>query len=69
MDRLLTANEVCEILGIKMNTLRKWTSIGRLPVIRLSGKGGPVRWREKDLQSFIEKGFVPEDPIHRRKIN
>ncbi|HDS01351.1 MAG TPA: DNA-binding protein [candidate division Zixibacteria bacterium] len=66
MDKLLTSKEVCEILGIKLNTLRKWTSIGKLPVIRLSGKGGPVRWRARDIQSFIDGCYVPEDPIHGR---
>jgi excisionase family DNA binding protein len=66
MDRLLTSSEVCEILGISEPTLRRWTSNKSIPVVRLGKKGGRVRFKQKDIQAYIDANYIPEDPIHRR---
>ena len=43
-DRLLTAREVAERLGVTAETVLRWTRRGELPAIRLPG--GAIRYRE-----------------------
>ena len=37
-DKLLKASELAEVLGVKPETVRRWTREGRIPEIRLSCK-------------------------------
>ena len=51
--KLLTPNEVSDILGVTTHTLAVWRSEGRynLPYIKT---GRLVRYQEQDVQKFIE---------------
>ena len=58
---MLTAEEVSRILRIKISTVYDWVYEGVLPAIRAK-KGhhrSVVRFRESDIEEFIEANFVP----------
>lgn len=50
--RLLTPEEVCDILSISIHTLRHWTASGKLKCIKLSRRA--VRYRESEINRYIE---------------
>lgn len=52
--KLLTADEVAEILGVTPHTLAVWRSTGRY-ALRYVKSGRLVRYRAADLDSFIER--------------
>ena len=49
-DRLLTAREVAELLGVSTETVLRWARRGELPAIRLPG--GAIRFREDELDAL-----------------
>ena len=57
VTKLLTAEEVAEILGVKINTLAYWRCKGRyrLPYVKV---GRSVKYRVKDVDEFIESRTV-----------
>ena len=50
-EKLLTIREAAEILGVSIDTLRRWDKSGKLAAIRKEG-GVHRYYREKDLQIF-----------------
>ena len=53
-DRLLTARELAERLGVDTETVLRWTRRGELPAIRLPGtKRGRLRYRESDFEAWL----------------
>ena len=50
-DRLLTADEVAEILAVKISWVREATRDGRLPHITL---GRYRRYRRSEIDGFLE---------------
>jgi len=50
-EKLLTIAEAAEILGVSLDTLRRWDSSGKLVAIRKEG-GAHRFYREKDLEIF-----------------
>jgi excisionase family DNA binding protein len=50
-DRLLTADEVAEILSVKVSWVREATRDGRLPHITL---GRYRRYRAREIEEFLE---------------
>jgi len=52
-DRLLTAREVGEHLGVSTETVLRWTRRGVLPAIRLPG--GALRFRPKELEAALDE--------------
>lgn len=36
-DKLIPISKASEMLGVSINTLRKWDACGKLPAIKLSG--------------------------------
>ena len=56
-DKLLTQDDVAEMLGVKAATLSVWRSAGRydLPFIRV---GRCIRYRAEDVERFIEANTV-----------
>lgn len=52
--RLLTAQEVAAQLGIGVQTLYNWRSTGAHPTPPAVKLGGAVRWRQSDVDRFIE---------------
>jgi excisionase family DNA binding protein len=53
-ERLLTAREVAELIGVSTSTFLDWWEAGRVPGFRLGGKGGPVRFRLSEVLAWIE---------------
>lgn len=54
MDKLLTVQEVAARLGVSSRQVWKLAASDRLPApVRLARS---VRWRESDIQRFIELG-------------
>jgi excisionase family DNA binding protein len=54
-DRLLTARELAEYLGLSPSTILDWFEAGRLPGFRLGGrKGGPVRFRVSEVEAVLD---------------
>ncbi len=67
-SRLLTSDEVTEILGIKKSTLKKWVQEKRIPYVKFisntngSGQKSPVRFSGKRLNQWVEElSIEPED--------
>jgi excisionase family DNA binding protein len=62
-DRLLTAAELAELLGITAGTvLDRWEQ-GDLPGFRLWGRrGGPVRFRLSEVEALLESWRVERAP-------
>jgi len=56
MESLLTVQEVAEKFKIDETTVYKWKGRGILRAVRLSRKA--LRFREKDIQDFIESKLV-----------
>jgi excisionase family DNA binding protein len=57
-ERLLTAAETGQFLGLRIGTIRKMTSEGRLPVVRPTGTRC-VRYRLSDLESLVRSRSIP----------
>lgn len=60
---LLTAEQVCDKLKISQRTLRKWTSQRQIPHVKL---GRAVRFKESDIDAFIQRSYRPADPIYNK---
>jgi excisionase family DNA binding protein len=54
--RLLTAEQVAELLGLKLGTIRNMTSAAELPSVRLGKRA--VRYRYLDILALIETRSV-----------
>lgn len=55
--QLLTAQQVADLLGIKVKTWHNWRSVGRfddLPQTIYLGNCNP-RWRATDVEAFIQR--------------
>ena len=49
---LLSPQDVCDILKIKMQTLYNWIYQERIPAIKM---GRSVRFRRNDIEKFVKK--------------
>jgi excisionase family DNA binding protein len=60
--KLLTSEQVADILGVTGHTLAVWRSTGRydLPYVK---SGRLVRYRESDVTGFIERRIRSPAPI------
>ena len=59
-DRLLREQDVAEMLGVAIATLRAWRRVGKPPAfIRL---GRAVRYRMSDLRELIRNGGYANRP-------
>jgi excisionase family DNA binding protein len=52
MERLLSTEEVAEVLGRPARTLRQWRYLGEGP--RYLKVGATVRYRARDVESWLE---------------
>jgi excisionase family DNA binding protein len=50
-DRLLTAREVADLLGVCTETVLRWTRRGELASIRLPS--GAIRFRDDELEEWL----------------
>jgi excisionase family DNA binding protein len=51
-NTLLTVREVCQLLGIHSNTLRRWSDIGLLNAYRI-GTGKHRRFKAEDIEALL----------------
>jgi len=52
MERLLDTAQIAEQLNMSVSTIRKWVHYGFIPHVKL---GRAVRFREKDIETWIEE--------------
>lgn len=54
-DPLLAREAAAAYLGISPETLKKWTTQRRIPIVKM---GGAVRYRQSDLDAYIDAHLV-----------
>jgi len=52
MEKLLTPQEIAEVLGVQPSTIYQWTHQGYIPHVKL---GKFVRFKEKDVEGWLKK--------------
>jgi len=68
-ERLLTARELGELLGLSSSTVLDRWEAGDLPGYRLFGrKGGPVRFRLSEIEAKLEAWHVDAEPSVRPQV-
>ena len=55
MNPLLTVKDLAPVLNVHPKTCYKWTREGKVPVVYINGR---PRFRQSDIDEFIEKGKV-----------
>jgi excisionase family DNA binding protein len=63
-SRLLTMREVCQLLHIHSNTLRRWSELGIIKTYRI-GLGSHRRFKEEDVVALIVEETGCEQSEHR----
>src|SRR3954467_1204838 len=58
--------EVGELLGVSRSWLYDAANSGRIPCVRLGSSDGPVRFRLRELEAWIEEGRVV--PPHEQGV-
>ena len=58
-ERLLTVQEAANLLGLKPATLYQWAYKRRIPVVKLFGARGALRFRLHDVQKLIQDSVRP----------
>jgi excisionase family DNA binding protein len=61
---MLTVKQVCDVLQVHHNTLRRWIAAGRVPAYRI-GPRGDLRLKQDDLDAFIEQMRIDADALQR----
>ncbi len=60
-NRLLDVTEAARLLGLKPATLYQWAYKRRIPIVKLFGKRGALRFRLKDVLDLINDSVRPAD--------
>ena len=58
-ERLLDVKEAAAALAVKPATLYQWAYQRRIPVVKLFGPRGALRFRESDLRALIAGSVRP----------
>lgn len=63
--KLLSPDQVADILGVSTSTLAKWRQLGEpeLPFFRVAGR---IRYRLSDVESFVE-GVEADDDVEEEQ--
>jgi excisionase family DNA binding protein len=56
MDKLLTPQEIAELLGVRPSTVYQWTHQGFIPHTKL---GRFVRFKESDVMKWVDERSTP----------
>jgi excisionase family DNA binding protein len=59
LERLLDVREAALLLGLKPATLYQWAYKRRIPVVKLFGRRGALRFRLKDVLELINDSLRP----------
>ena len=51
MERLLTIDQVSDLLQVKKNTIYSWTHTGKIPFVKINGA---LRFKEKAISNWID---------------
>jgi len=62
MEKLLTVDELAQVLLVKKSTIYQWRHLGLIPYIKV---GRLVRFREKDIQKWLSSRTVKPANRHR----
>ena len=54
-DGMLTGREVAQLLNLHINTVRRWSNLGRLKTYRINSRGDR-RFRQEDVDAFLKVG-------------
>lgn len=69
MERLLKAKETAELLGVSLDTIRKWCSTKFIPFYKFGkGRSARVGFRESQLEPWLKKSFSPGRSAQRLEI-
>lgn len=67
LEPLLVASNVAKIIAMPLATLKKNTSANPSavpPFLKLGDKpNSPVRWRKKDVETWIQARFEASNPV------
>jgi len=66
MRKLLTVEEVAELLSVKKSTIYSWTHSGFIPHVKLGNK---LRFKESEIEKWIEKRSVRGRSQYRPHID
>jgi len=66
VNRLLSTQEVADLLGVKLSTIYQWTHQGFIPHVKL---GKFVRFKESEIAKWIEKREVAGRTTQRLRVN
>lgn len=58
-ERLLGVREAASLLGLQPATLYQWAYKRRIPVVKLFGRRGALRFRLHDVQKLIQDSVRP----------
>jgi predicted DNA-binding transcriptional regulator AlpA len=58
-ERLLDVREAAAMLALKPATLYQWAYRRRIPVVKLLGPRGALRFRERDIRALIASSVRP----------
>jgi excisionase family DNA binding protein len=58
-DRLVDVREAATMLAVKPATLYQWAYQRRIPVVKLFGPRGALRFRESDIRALIGSSLRP----------
>ena len=56
MDKLLTVEEIADVLNVKQSTIYNWTHLGFIPHIKI---GKLLRFNEDDVLKWLNKKSIP----------
>ncbi len=52
MEKLITAQQLSDLLQVKLSTIRKWCHYGYVPCVRVRGL---VRFKEHKIEEWIKR--------------
>jgi len=55
MEKLLTVNQVADLLGVKTSTIYQWTHEGFIPHVKI---GNRVRFKVSQIEKWLEKKSI-----------
>ncbi|MGD8535282.1 MAG: helix-turn-helix domain-containing protein [Candidatus Aminicenantes bacterium] len=57
MIKLLTPEELSQILHVKISTIYQWTHMGTIPFVKI---GKLIRFKEDDVKEWIDKREIKD---------